>query len=145
MLSIILPNALSGRETASVANSPVRWKNRLVSRAILPGNDVKSRAGSSPSAVFDQAALTVDALFGPCGPLAFLGSAGGISATARPTFSSNSSRVMLLRPDASIVSMNEIAPPCRISAMSTGEIVFQLKSTHQTRQVIPGLSLKARR
>jgi len=60
MVSIILPIALNGLETASVANSPVRWKKRLVSSAMLPGNEVKALAGSSPSAVFPSEALTVD-------------------------------------------------------------------------------------
>lgn len=110
ILSIIFARALNGRFTASCASSPVRWKNRCVFAAKLAGNDVRARAGSSPSAVLLKGAVTGDAKADDFPRGRSVGDPGGSSAIAAATFRSNSSGVILLKPDASIVSMKEIAP-----------------------------------
>jgi hypothetical protein len=81
-----------------------------VSAAKFAGKDVSALAGSSPSAVFVNGAETDEPEL-DCLPRAYsTGEPGGNAAIAASMFCSNSSEVMLLRPEASIVSINDIAP-----------------------------------
>jgi hypothetical protein len=103
MPSKILLIALRGLLTASVTVEPARWKIlRVLSSA---GND-RGLAGSSPGVEGAKGDISVSPI---CLRLEDDGE-GGKSWIADSTLASNSSCEMLLRLEASIVSMNAIAP-----------------------------------
>lgn len=106
IVSRIFPIALSGLLTDSVIWLPVRWKKRFVlSNAGKDMESVRGLAGSSPGVEGEKGDMSV----GASGRICRVGD-GGSSCIAISTFFSNSSCVMLLKLDASMVSMKAIAP-----------------------------------